>query len=151
MGVRIFTKKAQKLRNAHFSRKPSNIDQLLRGVLWWPYGKYHNPIRSYGYGENTLCGLVFSVSVRLENGYFSVRPANDLYRRTVFRSWLAQLRILISILSRVSFGAQYFLHEISFTLYFRMAYKVNCYSGCIVLYSCCETFSQAECTHPADR
>ena len=37
-------------------------------------GRTENIITRYGYGENTLCGRVFSVFVRIENGYFSVRP-----------------------------------------------------------------------------
>jgi len=39
-------------------------------VLWWPENIETNIVM----GENTLCGRVFSVSVRNENGYFSVRP-----------------------------------------------------------------------------
>ena len=32
-----------------------------RGVFWWPYGKYHNPIQSYRYGENTMWTCVLCI------------------------------------------------------------------------------------------
>jgi len=79
--VNLHEKSARIARCTIFS-KTILINPLLdpREAFFRPYGKYRNPIRSYGYGKNTLYGYVFSVSV-LKMG-FSFRPTYNLYRKT---------------------------------------------------------------------
>jgi len=105
--------------------------------------KYRNPIRSYGYGENTLYGRVFSVSV-LKTGTFSLdqptiyigKQRSELIGAPLnFNLDSVEGIIVYSTSSTLSSCTPVFPYRIQGKLLFGLCR------------SCCETFSQVESTH----
>jgi len=93
--------------------------------------KYRNPIRSYGYGENTLYGRVFSVSV-LKTGTFPLgQPTIYIGKRSELIGAALNFNLdSVEGIIRCTVLPPLF-HPV--LPYSRTAYKANCCSDCVVV------------------